>query len=55
MRAILGIPSLLSKSSLNSTVQPNNFMEKFKMAFRNAKNKRNNEIIIHNTKPLRNV
>lgn len=51
-RAILGIPSLLSKQP---TLTSNNFIENLKKAFKNAKIEQNNEIVIHNTKPLKNI
>lgn len=54
-RAILGIPSLLSKQPINSTGKSNNFIENLKKAFKNAKIEQNNEIVIHNTKPLKNI
>lgn len=55
IRAMLGIPSLLSKQSVNSTGQSNTFIENLKKAFKDAKIKQNNEIVIHNTKPLKNI
>ena len=55
IRAFLGIPPVLMKSTIKSDGKSNDFVENFLNAFRNSKIKGNGEVIIHKTKPLRNI